>query len=74
MATRQKTGRMTHMYKLDSKLYADSVKNAGEAAGRALRSYGEPTVSLSELRARVNSELGTLSLAELILKERAAGW
>lgn len=62
------------MYKLDSKPYADGVKKANEAADRVLRSYGKPTVTLAELRARVDSELGELTLTELILKERAAGW
>lgn len=62
------------MYKLDSKPYADKVKRAGEAADHLLKRYGEPTVSLAELRTRLASELKTISLTELMLKEREAGW
>jgi len=62
------------MYKLDSGPYADKVKKASEAADRALTRYGEPTMSLAELHARLAEELGRISLTELILKEREAGW
>lgn len=62
------------MYKLDSKLYADKVERAREAAARLLKRYGEPTMSLDELRVRLARELKGISLTELILKEREAGW
>ncbi len=62
------------MYKLDSKPYADKVKKAGELADKALRRYGEPTMSLAELRAAIDRELQGLSLSEFILREREAGW
>lgn len=62
------------MHKLDSKPYADKVKKAGELADKALRHFGEPTMSLAELRAAVDRELQGLSLSEFILREREAGW
>lgn len=74
MATRRSSSRVTHMYKLDSKPYADMMKKAGEAADGVLKRYGQPTVSLAELRTRLDRELRDISLTELILKEREAGW
>ncbi len=65
---------MAHTYKLDVEPYADMVKRAGQAAIRALKRYGEPTLSLAELRTRLEKELKGVSLSELILKEREAGW
>lgn len=70
----QRSSKVTHMYKLDSKPYADKVKRAGEAADRLLKLYGEPTISLAELRTRLARELKAVSLTEIILKEREAGW
>lgn len=74
MATDQRSGKMAHTYKLDVKPYADMVKRAGQAATRALKRYGEPTLSLAELRTQLEKELKGVSLSELILKEREAGW
>lgn len=62
------------MYKLDSKPYADEVKRAGETTDRVLSRYGEPSISLAELRTRLSRELNAISLTELILKERETGW
>lgn len=73
MATGQRARKVTQMYKLDSKPYAAKVKKAGEAADRALRRYGEPRMSLAQLRAALDKEL-TVSLTDLILKEREARW
>jgi len=74
MATNQRSGKMAHTYKLDGEPYADMVKRAGQAATRALKRYGEPTLSLAELRTRLEKELKDVSLSEMILKERDAGW
>jgi hypothetical protein len=74
MARSERYGRITHTYKLDSRPYVDKVRKAGKAADRVLRRYGEPVISLAELRNRVDKELGTTSLTELILREREAGW
>ncbi len=74
MARSERSGRVAHMYKLDGKPYADKVRKASKAADRVLRRYGEPVISLAELRNRVDKELGSTSLTELILREREAGW
>lgn len=70
MAMRQRPGKVAHMYKLDSEPYADMLKKARERTARVLKRYGEPAISLAELRRRVDNELRGLSLTELILKER----
>lgn len=74
MAMRQRPGKVAHMYKLDSEPYAQIVKEARKAAARVLKPYGEPIIPLTELRTRLDNELGQLSLTKLILKEREAGW
>ena len=74
MATRERSGKMARMYKLESTPYADLVKRAGKAADQALKDYGKPTIPLAELRATLDRELGSISLTGLILKEREAGW
>ena len=74
MARSERSGRVTHVYKLDGKPYADKVKRAGKAADRVLQRYGEPIISLAELRNRVDKELGSTSLTELIVRDREAGW
>ena len=74
MATRERSGKVAHMSKLDSTPYADLVKRAGKAADQALKRYGKPAVQLDELRATLDRELGGISLTELTLKEREAGW
>ena len=58
------------MNQLDSKKCADRVKNATELAVQALQRYGEPTMSLEDLRATLDQELEGMSLSELILIER----
>ncbi len=67
-------GVVTHMFKVDGKPYADKVRRAGKAVDRVLRRYGEPVISVAELRNRVDRELGSAALTELILREREAGW
>lgn len=53
-------------YKIDSKLNADKVRKAGELADRILSRYGEPSMSLDELRAALDRQLQGVSLSELI--------
>jgi hypothetical protein len=74
MARSERAGRLTHMYKFDGKPYAERVRKAGMAADRVLQRYGDPVISLAELRKRVDKELGNTSLTELILKDRETGW
>ena len=62
-------------YKLDSKPYVDKVARARLRALKALEHYGEPTMSLEELRAAVDRALPPgFSLSEFIIKERQSGW
>ena len=58
MATRERSGKMAQMYKLDSTPYADLVKRAGKAADQALKRYGKPAIPLAALRATLDRELG----------------
>jgi len=74
MTTKHKEVRAGAVHKLDSRVYADRVRKAGELADKALRHYGEPTMSLSELRTMIAKRLHGVSLGELIIKERKAGW
>ena len=74
MVAGQKSSKVAHMYNLDAKPYADKVRKARKLADRSLSCYGEPSMSLDQLRATVDNQLGGSSLTELILKEREAGW
>jgi len=74
MASTRKTHVVAKMNRLDSKPYMDKVRKARELADRALRSHGEPTMTLDELRSRMATELRGASLTEIVLKEREAGW
>ena len=65
---------MVAKYKLDREPYAGLVRVTGELAYSALERYGKPSVSVDELRAIVDKELGQVSLTELFLKEREARW
>lgn len=73
MVIGQSSGKTAHMYKLDAKLCTDKVKKTMKLADRSLSLYGEPSMSLEQLRATVDKELGDSSLTELIIKEREAG-
>ena len=69
MATRKRKAKAgTHP--LDAEPYRTMIKNATEAADRALARYGEPTMSLEELRAALDAQLGDVSLAEEVIKNR----
>lgn len=69
----KRANRVAPMYRLDSKPYSEMVRRAGELADKALRPYGEPTLSLAELRMVLDKQLHGLSLSELIIKEREIG-
>ena len=74
MASGKKYTKMAPRYKLDGKPYSEMVKKAGKMADRSLEHYGLPEISLDELRAMVDQELGDVSLTKLVLKDRKAGW
>lgn len=62
------------MNKLDTKANTEKVKRTTELAKESLRHYGEPSMSLAELRDVLDRKLGELSLSELITKERESRW
>lgn len=70
MATRRQGSPTKPKYKIDSKPYSQLVKQTCTAAYGALSQYGEPTVSLADLRREVNQQMGTKSLSEWIVRER----
>ncbi len=74
MTSRQRRSKISAKYKLDGDPYSGMVRKAGELAYLALERYGEPSVSVDELRAMVDKELGQVSLTELFLKDRDARW
>ena len=59
------------MSKLDSKANMNKV---AKLAHKALERYGEPTMTLEQLRAVVSEELKGISLSELVIQERQQGW
>ena len=58
--------------RLDAEPYSSMVRETRELVDRALSKYGEPRISLAELRSRVDSQLTGISLTEVILEEREA--
>ncbi len=58
--------------RLETEPYSSMVRETRELVDRALAKYGEPTIPLSELRTRVDSQLAGISLAEVLLEEREA--
>lgn len=62
------------MNKLNSKKHLKAVAQATKMAHEALKHYGEPTMTLAELRVAMDKELKGISLSELIIKERQSGW
>ena len=62
------------MSKLDSKANMNKVAKATKLAHEALERYGEPTMTLEQLRAVVSEELKGISLSELVIQERQQGW
>ena len=62
------------MSELDSKRTLAKVARATKLAHKALAQYGEPTISLAELRQELNKQLKGISLSDLIIEERQKGW
>ena len=58
--------------RLHSEPYTSMLRETRQLADRALAKYGEPSMSLQELRKRVDSQLAGTSLTEVILQEREA--
>ena len=62
------------MNKLNSKQHLKAVAKARKMADEALKKYGEPTMTLAELRAALGRQLKGMSLSGLIIKDRQSGW
>ena len=62
------------MDELNSKRHLRKVAAATKMAKQALEHYGEPTMTLAELRAALDKQLKGISLSDLIVKEREARW
>ena len=62
------------MNKLSSKKHLKEVAKATKMAHEALKHYGEPTMTLAELRVAVDKELKGISLGDQIIKDRQSGW
>ena len=62
------------MSELDSKHTRAKVAKATKLVQDALAQYGEPTLSLEELRQELNKQLKGISLSDLIVEERQKGW
>ena len=62
------------MSELDSKRNLDKVARATKLAHKALEKYGEPTMTLEELRAVVSKQLKGISLSEPVIQDRQQGW
>ena len=62
------------MSELDSKRTRAKVAKATKLAQKALEQYGEPDMTLKELRAVVTQRLKGVSLSDLVIQERRQGW
>lgn len=74
MSTRTHARTVLRINKLDSKPYLDSAARMRRLVDKALGRYGEPTLSLEQLRATLDRQLGKISLSQLVLQEREEGW
>ena len=74
MAPRRKAAKAVKTNKLDSKPYIDKTRKAGEMARQAMARYGQPAISLPELRKRLSEEVRGSSLLELINRDHESGW
>jgi hypothetical protein len=73
MVAKNKSG-ISSEKQIETKRLSNKVKKASDLAEKALKHYGEPTISLSELRNRISRQLQDTSLSDVILKDREAGW
>jgi hypothetical protein len=69
MAMSKRT-RKSEVHPLDREPYRSMLQQTTDAAIQALARFGEPSMSLEELRAALKAELGDISLSEEIIKNR----
>ena len=72
MVSRSKR-RITGIDKPAAKAYPDKAKKAGKVADIALCLYGEPTLSLSQMRTALARQLHGTSLTDAVIHDREAG-
>ena len=72
MVTRRKTAAPRSPAPLDTEPYLGMVRQARQSAKEALAEYGEPRVSLPELRQALDGLLAGQSLSEWLVREREA--
>jgi len=58
------------MNDLNCKKSSQAVAKATKRVDRALKQYGEPTMTSDDLRAAIDEKLHEVSLRELILRDR----
>ncbi len=74
MVSKSRAGAAARVGRLNSKAYLAMFRDTRAAADKALERYGEPQMSLAELRRALDERLGNFSLGDWIVKEREAGW
>lgn len=74
MRKKGRTSEISSIHKLDSGHYMDIVNETRKLADKALQGHGKPSMSLNELRRSLAEHLPGVSLSEMILREREAGW
>ena len=60
--------------KLNSKKHLKEVAKATKMVDDALKKYGEPTMTLAELRETLGKQLKGKSLSDMIIEDRKSGW
>jgi hypothetical protein len=60
--------------KKDTKRLLIKVRKASDLAEDVLNRYGEPTISLVQLRKELNLQLQDISLNDTVLKDRESRW
>ena len=69
-----KTRKAINYGMLGDKRLATVLRRTSALADAALRSYGEPMLSLEELRCALAEQLPDMTLSEIVVREREAGW
>ncbi len=59
---------------LDADPYASILADAAKAARAALGRYGEPRMTLEQLRRAIADACPGISLSEAVLQQRETGW
>lgn len=59
---------------IDTQDMPEEVREGNALAAKVMARWGKPTMTLEELRAALDKELGDFSLGEFIIREREAGW